>query len=110
MVLQRVSLDGTLAADAFRSLADLFGFLGTKATIVEGFIQAQTNGATLRIVPRGSPAPATADKGFALAAGAAAGLGPVRHLEAGARLDEIWVRNTTAGSNAVLVFFGIVEA
>lgn len=110
MARQRVTLTGTLAADAYRSLADLFGFLGTQAVIVEGVIQTQVNGATVRTLPRGSPAPATADAGLSLAAGAGIGSGPIHALDAGIRLDETWVRNTTVGANATVVFFGVLEA
>lgn len=109
MTLQRIQLNGTLAADAYRSLADLFGFLGMQATIVEGFVQAQTNGATVRIVPRGATAPATGDSGLVLGVNAAIGLGPVQTIDAGVRLDEVWVRNTTAGSNSLLIFWGVLE-
>lgn len=109
MVLQRGTFSGTLAADAYRSLMDLLalGVGGSAAgvTILGGILQAQTNGATVRIVPRGSPAPATADAGTTLAAGAGIGLQATDQW----RLDEIWVRNTTAGQNATLVFTGSVE-
>lgn len=109
MAIQRVTLSGTLTADAYRSLADLFGFSGTRANIVEGFLQAQTFAGTMRIVPRGSPAPATADGGLALIAGAAIGLGPIKALDAGVALEEVWVRNTAAGSNAAFLFWGVLE-
>lgn len=109
MALQRVVLTGTFAADAFRSLADLLGIVGSQAVIVEGFIQAQGFGATLRIEPRGSPAPDTAAGGFQLTSGAAIGLGPIKAMDAGVRLDEVWARNSSAGSNATLAFWGVLE-
>lgn len=109
MALQRGTYSGTFAADAYRNLLDLFGLgIGGSANgfdIVGGILQAQTNGATIRIVPRGSPAPATADAGTALATGAGVGLQMTDQW----RLDEIWARNTTAGSNATLVFTGTLE-
>lgn len=109
MVLQRGTFSGTLAADAYRNLMDLLGLgVGGSANGVEvvgGVLQAQSKSATFRIVPRGSPAPATADLGTDLAAGAAIGLQATDQW----RLDEVWVRNTTAGQNAILVFSGSVE-
>lgn len=108
-MIQRNTFSGTFAADAYRSLADLFAIsVGGSAqgvSIIGGVLQAQTNGVTLRVVPRGSPAPATADPGTTLAVGAAIGLQATDAW----RLDEIWCRNTVAGSNATVVFSGSVE-
>lgn len=105
MAIQRTTLDGTLAADAYRSLADLLGFQGSRARVLGGVLQAQLNGATVRIVPRGSGVPATADAGTKLAADAPLGFQASDEV----MLDEVWVRNTTAGSNARLVFTGTLE-
>lgn len=97
--------DGTLAADGYRNLLDLFGLGVAHVNVVGGLLQAQTNGATVRIVPRGSPKPSDADAGTTLAAGAGIGFQESDFI----RLDEIWVRNTTAASNARLVFTGTLE-
>lgn len=108
MALQRGTFSGTFAADDFRNLLDLFALGGQYPNglqIVGGLLQAQSNGATVRIVPRGSPAPATADAGSALSAGSGVGLQMTDQW----RLDEVWVRNTTAGQNATVVFTGTLE-
>lgn len=105
---QRTTRSGTLAADAWRRLNDLLGLnVFTKARILEGFINIQTNGATLGIFP--DSAPDTADAGFAISAGAAIGLGPAKDSDAAWALEDIWVRNSTAGSNATVVFTGVLE-
>lgn len=110
MALQRGTFSGTFAADSYRNLVDLFG-LGIGGANVNGFdiiggvIQAQVKGATLRVVPRGSTAPATTDPGTDLAVGAGLGFQMTDQWA----LDEIWVRNTTAGQNATVVFTGTLE-
>jgi len=106
---QRGTFTGTFTADTYRNLVDLFGLgLGgfpQGVQIVGGFLQAQGQGATFRMVPRGSPAPATAEGGNTLSAGAGIGLQKTDEW----RLDEIWMRNTTAGSNATVVFTGTLD-
>lgn len=109
MALQRGTFSGTFAADAYRNLVDLLG-LGVGGSpagfsILGGMLQAQNFGVTMRMVPRGSPAPATADPGTAITAGSGIGLQATDQW----RLDEIWVRNSAAGSNATVVFTGTIE-
>lgn len=105
MPVQRGTFSGTFAADAYRNLMDLFALGQAKADVVGGLLQAQTNAAVVRIVPRGSPAPATGDAGILLAASSGIGL----QLTDQWRLDEVWVRNATAGSNATMVYTGTLE-
>lgn len=109
MALQRGTFSGTFAADAYRNLLDLFGLgVGGAANgfnIVGGLLQVQTKNATVRMVPRGAPIPATADGGTDLSPGAGVGI----QLTDQWRLDEVWVRNTTAGQNATVVFTGTLE-
>ena len=106
--LQETTLQGTLAADAYRSLVDLFGFPGqTRVFIVEGFVDIALNGATFRVVPPGTPPPATADPGSPRAAGGVMGFGPASGVYKGYPLHALWVRNTTAGSNAQIIAQGV---
>lgn len=78
--------------------------------IVEGTFNVLLFGATMAMVERGSQRPTLATvPGQQYAVGAFLGLGPTREKGAGYRLDELWVANTTAGSNARIVFVGVVE-
>lgn len=104
---QPLSIVHTFAADAYRSLADLAGEPSGNRVLVEGFIQAQTNGITLRLGDKTMPG--ATDGGIAIAAAGGLGVGPVKDRSAAWPLGSIWVRNTTAGSNAVLVVQGVVD-
>lgn len=102
-----VTLSGTLAADTFRALVDLFGFPSvTPVRIVGGTLTVAGNPAVIRIVAAGSPAPATADPGTDVAADAGIGIQESDDWY----LSELWVRNGTAGSNATVTFSGTLEA
>lgn len=100
------TLLGTEADDAYHSVVELFGFPQLVARIVAGTLQVQGFGATLRYNPRRTPAPDTTLGGTAIAAGAGLGY----QASDRARLDELWLRNTVAGSNATIVFSGTWEA
>ena len=100
------TLAHTFAADDYRSLADLSGELGGAVVLVEGFIQAQTNSLTVRFGDETTPA-ATAP-GLVLGIGSVAGIGPTTPGAAWP-LSRIWVRNTTAGSNGLVVAIGTVS-
>lgn len=95
----------TMTDDAYHRASDLFGVRGA---IIEGSIEAQTNGLTYRYGDEA--APETGAGGSAIAAGSGRGLGPVRSPEAAWRLDRLWVRNTAAGSNGVFVVVAQVMA
>lgn len=88
----------TLTDDAYHSLAELFGLLGAVRRVKDGFLYALTNGATWLYGNETTPTTATAGGPIATGAGVVLGTGK----PPGWRLDRIWVRNTTAGSNATL--------
>lgn len=96
----------TFTADGYRSLASLAGTEGQAPALTEGVVQAQSNGATLRFGDETTPA--ATDPGVALAVGAALGIGPVKDPAAAWPLSRVWVRNTTPGSNALVVVAGVV--
>lgn len=106
--LQETTLQGTFAADAYRSLVDLFSFPGeTRVYIVEGFIDIALNGATFRVVPPRTPPPATADPGSPRASGGVMGFGPASGKYKGYPLHSLYARNTTAGQNAQVIAQGV---
>lgn len=91
------------AADTWKSFAELVGNPSIPVVMTEAFIAAVTNSAYLRIQPF---RPATGDVGAVVNADGAAGLGPVSPLS-GYPLQEVWVRNVSAGSDAVVVVTGV---
>lgn len=97
--------------DNYRTVADLFGVAGISvgAKLVEGFIQALTNGATLYVASDTTDVPGPTDPGFSLAVGAGQGWGPAYRSDAALDLANVWVRNTTAGSNATVIVQGIFD-
>lgn len=93
-------VSAALVDDAFHSLAELFGLLGGNAVIMsEGFLYARTNGFTWRYGDETTPT--TASTGAPVPADGGAGFGPTSTV--GWDLGKLWVRNTTAGSNATIV-------
>lgn len=106
--MQRIGAAVAMSDDAFHSVADLIGFdLAGGPALLEGFIQAQSFGLVVRFGDQSTPP--TAAGGLALTAGTAIGVGPVRDSRASWPLDQVWVRNATAGSNATLAVIGIAE-
>lgn len=92
----------TLADDDYHRVADLLSFRGFRGVyMLEGFLSAVSNGLTF-VYPSQTQPPA-AEAGTPLAVGASAGFGPVQSKEIAWDLRELWVRNTTAGSNATVV-------
>lgn len=90
----------TLADDNYHSLAQLFGFLGARWEMYDGWVYAVTNGLTFRYGDE--TAPGATDPGGPIPA--SGGITVDNAAEGnGYRLDLLWVRNTTAGSNAVVV-------
>lgn len=96
------TITATLADDLYHSLAELGGLQGGKARYaLELVLQAQTNGMTVRFGDDSQPA--TAAVGVDITAGSGNTWGPARDKEAAWRIDQVWVRNTTAGSNARVI-------
>ena len=92
----------TLSDDVYHWVSDFLSLVGTRGVIMtEGFLSAVSNGLTFRYGD--DTQPATADPGTPVAVGGSAGFGPVQSKEAGWDLRKLWVRNTTAGSNATVV-------
>jgi len=89
----------TMTDDAFHRISDLMA-LGLKPIMLEGFLSATTNGLTFRYGD--DTTPGSTEGGTQVPAAASAGFGPAASREAGWDLRLLWVRNTTAGSNAVV--------
>ncbi len=99
---------GTLAADAFRSLADLCLSDPNRIEDVimgEGFVGVTGNAAVLLYGPETNPA--TTDGGITVAVNGGVAVGPVRDPRAGWDLRRWWVRNATAGANATVAINGV---
>lgn len=77
----------------------------TEAT--EGVFSFQDNPMEV-VMKEDSTAPVAADRGTRWPAGSYLGVGPVTEQGAGFRLDQMWIRNQTAGSTSVVVFQGVV--
>lgn len=105
---QRVTKGGTLTTDDWRRLNDLLGLnVFTKARILEGFINVTLFGGTLGLFPE--TAPVAADDGMSIPVGASIGLGPAKDSDSAWPIEEIWVKNTTAGNNAKFTIVGVLE-
>lgn len=105
---QRIGVAVALADDDFHSISDLIGFdVASGPFLLEGFIQAQTFGLIVRFGDQAQPPKALG--GLSLVAGGALGVGPVRDPAASWFLNELWVRNATAGSNATLCVVGVAS-
>lgn len=102
----RRTYTATLADDNYHRFSDLVG-ADKGLAMLEGFLGAQTNGFTWRIGP--STTPAATEAGDPIVANSGRGFGPVRDVLAGWWLDELWVRNTLAGSNATVVLNAVLE-
>lgn len=107
MAWRRIALGkrSETVGDAYRNLADLL--LGNKKAlsgyrVPNGTIMAITNGLTLAYGQQ----PQDLDAGVGQPIAAGAGIGLNSDLEAAWDLAEIWVRNTTPASNAVVVVNG----
>lgn len=100
-------LEHTFADDAFHRVSDLAGQPGNDVRMLEGFIEAQTNGVKFRYGPDSQPS--ATDGGGLISANSGRGVGPVRDVNAAWDMRRLWVRNATAGSNALLVMNGVVE-
>ena len=98
-----------VVGDSYSRLIDLLSMPGVKAEYVEGFVTFQSFGATVFYQSAGGDAPLSGSVGVQWAAGSGFGLGPRQTPGAGWRLDRIWLKNTTAGSAAVVVVQGIVD-
>lgn len=97
-----------IVGDTYRSLADLLlSSPGTESgyKLPDNLIFFNTNGAT--VAYGAQPSELTVGVGAAYAAGAGVGMGYGNPDQAW-DLAEVWVRNTTAGSNAVVVVQGPV--
>lgn len=107
--LQRITRSFT-AGDDYRTVADYLGLpSGVPLRLVEGWIQAQTNGLTFFVSEPGINQPtAAANPGIAVTAGGAPGTGPTSPDAALYDLGTTWVRNTTAGSNSTVVVSGVL--
>lgn len=105
-LIQEVTESGPVT-DSYTRLLDVVGLNSVaRLEVVEGFLTFQSFGAT---VYYGTTKPPASAAGTQWGAGSGFGLGPRRDKGAGWRLDRVWVKNTTAGSNAVAVVQGLVE-
>ena len=91
--------------DGYQSLASLLGLTGSNVRLIEGFLQAQTSGVTLRFGD--STTPPTAAGGLTIAAGGAIGVGPVKESNAAWPLGRIWVRETISSGGATISVLGV---
>jgi hypothetical protein len=109
--LRRETLGGTLANDGWARLIDLLGLpQGEGVGVPEGTLQPQGFGIVLRAQAKTSPAPVATGVGavtigIRIAADQPFNMGPTNPGQC-IRLDEMWVRNLTPGSNATVVFMG----
>lgn len=96
--------------DSYEPLATLLNLPpGSPTEIVVGDINVQVSGMTYVLVPRGSK-PDAAEVGVQYPAGTVRtfdGSGAV--AGGGMRLDEMWVKETTGGGGAVVVFSGVTR-
>jgi hypothetical protein len=91
------------ADDDWESIAELGGFPGIPVVLIEALVGAITNAAYIRYQPL---RPETGEVGIQISAGAGAGFGPVQPVS-GYPLQQIWVRNVSAGSDATIVATGV---
>lgn len=77
----------------------------TPLEVVDGTVMPDTFGVTYAAQP-GTPAATT---GIALSVGQPLNMGPRTVRGAGWRLDEVYFRNTSAGSNGFVTFVGVVD-
>lgn len=105
LVKKRTTITFT-GTDSYVLLADQSTPLGFTEAI-EGVFSFQDNPSEL-VMKEASTRPATTDRGTRWPAGSYLGVGPVSEPGAGFRLDQVWFRNQTAGSTAVVVFQGVV--
>lgn len=86
-------------------MTDVGGLNGaTGYYLFEGELDAQSNGLTYRYGDDAQPA--DTDGGPQIPVGGGRTFGPVYSFEAAWDLRKLWVRNTTPGSNATVVFVG----
>lgn len=112
--LQEVSANGTLASDNWRAVTDLLGIPAKTAriNIKEGFLNVLLFDAVFMYVMEGGAAPSTSSSSggdVIRAANSMSTFGPSWTPGQGYRLDRLYVRNSSAGSNAKLAFEGTVE-
>lgn len=93
--------------DEYRTLAQLAGVANLETTMVEGLLQAQGGGITMRLGDKGRPEKTAGGTSFP--SGGGSGWGPVSERAAGLPFSKIWLRRTTEGAAASIVVTGVME-
>lgn len=106
MPVRRVTLRATVA-DTFKRVIDLISPASSaiEGALIDGVLTFETNGLLLATLPKGtSPGTETAFQTWP--ANSFIATGPEGK---GYQIEELWVKNSTAGSNAVVAYTGAIE-